>query len=106
MIKKGVYAASVSVLNNDKSLDINSTINHAESAIKNGLHGAFFFGSTGQSQLISISEKKDLISRAASSKFKKQFYFGTGVNSLKDSLDLIHYCMRLHSRSCFVFCVC
>ena len=94
MIKNGVYAASVSILNSDKSLDINSTINHAESAIKNGLHGVFFFGSTGQSQLLSISEKKDLISKTATSKFKDQFYFGTGTNSLKDNLDLIRYCME------------
>ena len=96
MIKNGVYAASVSMLNNDKSLDIKSTINHAESAIKNGLHGVFFFGSTGQSQLLSISEKKDLISKTAASKFKDQFYFGTGINSLKDNLDLIRYCMEFN----------
>jgi 4-hydroxy-tetrahydrodipicolinate synthase len=94
MIKNGVYAAGLSILNADKSLDVKSTINHAESIIKSGLHGVFFFGSTGQSQLISISEKKDLISKTATSKFKKQFYFGTGVNSLKDSLDLIRYCME------------
>ena len=58
MIKKGVYAASLSVLNQDKTLNIESTINHAVEGIKNGLHGVFFFGSTGQSQLISLSEKK------------------------------------------------
>ena len=94
MIKNGVYAAGLSILNNDKSLDIKSTIHHAESAIKSGLHGVFFFGSTGQSQLLSISEKKDLISRTSTSKFKNQFYFGTGVNSLKDNLDLIRYSME------------
>jgi 4-hydroxy-tetrahydrodipicolinate synthase len=94
MIKNGIYAASVSVLNNDKSLDVKSTINHAESAIKTGLHGVFFFGSTGQSQLVSISEKKDLISRTATSKYKDKFYFGTGTNSLKENLDLIRYCME------------
>ena len=94
MIKNGVYAAGVSILKNNKSLDTSSTINHAENAIRNGLNGVFFFGSTGQSQLISISEKKDLISKTATSKFKDQFYFGTGVNSLKDNLDLIRYCME------------
>jgi 4-hydroxy-tetrahydrodipicolinate synthase len=91
MIKNGVYAAGLSMLNSDKSLDIKSTIYHAESAIRSGLHGVFFFGSTGQSQLLSISEKKELISKTATSKFKNQFYFGTGVNSLKDNLDLIRY---------------
>ena len=94
MIKNGVYAAGLSILNSDKSLDIKSTIYHAESAIKSGLHGVFFFGSTGQSQLLSISEKKDLISKTSTSKLKNQFYFGTGVNSLKDNLDLIRYSME------------
>ena len=94
MIKNGVYAAGLSILKDNKLLDVEATINHAESAIKNGLHGVFFFGSTGQSQLISISEKKDLISRTATSKFKNQFFIGTGVNSLKDNLDLIRYSME------------
>ena len=57
MIKKGVYAAGLSILKGDMSLDVASTVTHAEKIIKNGLHGVFFFGSTGQSQLISINEK-------------------------------------------------
>ena len=61
MIKKGVYAAGLSVINTNDTLNIEATISHASDAIKNGLHGVFFFGSTGQSQLISTSEKKDLI---------------------------------------------
>ena len=93
-IKNGVYAAGLSILKEDLSLDIESTISHAESIIKNGLHGVFFFGSTGQSQLISISEKKELISKTSTSKFKNQFYIGTGVNSLKDNIDIIRYSME------------
>ena len=65
MIKKGVYAAALSVINEDYTLNVDATIAHAETIIKNGLHGVFFFGSTGQSQLISISEKKELISKIA-----------------------------------------
>ena len=94
MIKNGIYAAGLSVLKEDMSLDVEATIAHAESAIKNGLHGVFFFGSTGQSQLISISEKKELISRTATSKFRDQFFIGTGVNSLNDNIDLIRYSME------------
>ena len=65
MIKKGVYAASLSILNDDFSLNTDATIKHAEDIIKKGLHGVFFFGSNGQSQLISNSEKKELISKIA-----------------------------------------
>ena len=52
-IKKGIYAASMSIFNQDLSLDIESTIKHSERLIKEGLHGAIFFGSTGCAQLIS-----------------------------------------------------
>ena len=69
MIEKGVYAASLSVINEDHSLDIEKTISHAESLILNGLHGVFFFGSTGQSQLVSISEKKSHKSRSWNTEF-------------------------------------
>tara|TARA_B100001250_G_scaffold381615_1_gene374082 strand:- start:1506 stop:2390 length:885 start_codon:yes stop_codon:yes gene_type:complete len=94
MIKKGVYAASLSILNDDFSLNTDATIKHAEDIIKKGLHGVFFFGSTGQSQLISNSEKKELISKIATHKLKKQFYLGTGSNSLKENIDLIKYGME------------
>ena len=42
MIKKGVYAATLSVLDENCSLDIDATIAHAENIIKEGLHGAFW----------------------------------------------------------------
>ena len=78
MIKKGVYAAGLSILNEDLSLNVEATIAHANHLISSGLHGVFFFGSTGQSQLISLSEKKNLISKIGSHKLKKQFFIGTG----------------------------
>ena len=91
MIKKGVYAATLSVLDENGSLDIDETIAHAENIIKEGLHGVFFFGSTGQSQLISMAEKKELVSRLPISKFKKNFHLGTGCNSLKETIEFIKY---------------
>ena len=94
MIKNGIYAAGLSILKEDMSLDVQATVTHAESVIKNGLHGVFFFGSTGQSQLISISEKKELISKTATSKYRDQFFIGTGVNSLNENIDLIRYSME------------
>ena len=91
MIKRGVYSATCSILDEDHSLNIEATISHATTSIQNGLHGVFFFGSTGQSQLISISEKKDLISKIANHKLRKQFFLGTGSNSIKETIDLIKY---------------
>ena len=98
MINKGIYAASLSVLNENGTLNINETILHAESAIRSGLHGVFFFGSTGQSQLISINEKKEFIAKIASHKLRKQFFLGTGCNSLNDNIDLVKYAMEYDFR--------
>ena len=98
MIKKGIYAASLSVLNENGALNINETILHAESAIRSGLHGVFFFGSTGQSQLISINEKKEFIAKIANHKLRKQFFLGTGCNSLNDNIDLVKYAMEYDFR--------
>jgi 4-hydroxy-tetrahydrodipicolinate synthase len=94
MIKKGVYAAGLSVINTNATLNVEATISHASDAIKSGLHGVFFFGSTGQSQLISTSEKKELIAKIASHKLRKQFFLGTGSNSLNENIDLIRYAME------------
>ena len=94
MIKKGVYAAGLSVLNADRTLNIDATISHASKVIQSGLHGVFFFGSTGQSQLISTNEKKELVAKIASHKLRKQFFLGTGNNSLNENIDLIKYAME------------
>ena len=89
MLRKGVFAASLSIINDDLTLNIESTIKHAENLIKGGLHGVFFFGSTGQSQLISISEKKNLISKI--SEYSEwnlivKVKFGQGVKAYSQSM--------------------
>ena len=41
---KGIYAATLSILNSELGLDIKKTISHAEKVIDNGCHGVVFFG--------------------------------------------------------------
>ena len=48
-----------------------------------------FFGSTGQSQLISLSEKIQLINHLPDSAYKEKFIIGTGLNSLSDTINLM-----------------
>ena len=98
MIKKGVYAASLSVINSNGTLNVDATITHASESIKNGLHGVFFFGSTGQSQLISTTEKKELIAKIANHKLRKNFFIGTGNNSINENIDLVNYAMEYDFR--------
>ena len=93
-IKKGLYAASLSIFNQDLSLDIDSTIKHSEKLIKEGLHGTIFFGSTGCAQLISSKEKKKLIDKLNSNKFKDHFMIGTGVNALNENIELMKHALN------------
>ena len=93
-INPGIYAASMSIFNKDLTLDVDSTILHAEKLLKNGLHGVVLFGSTGMAQLISSSEKKKLISKLSSSKYKDYFVIGTGANALNENVELIKYTLN------------
>ena len=86
---KGIYAAGLSVLDKNLALDVKNTIKHAENVIDLGCHGVVFFGSTGQSQLISLSEKIQLINELPKSKYKNKFIIGTGLNSLIDTINLM-----------------
>ena len=72
---KGIYAASMSVLNKDLTLNINKTIEHAEMVINQGCHGAAIFGSTGQSQLIPISEKINFLNQLSTTKYKEKYKY-------------------------------
>ena len=86
---KGIYSASLSVLDDNLALDCENTIKHGENIIDMGCHGAIFFGSTGQSQLVSLSEKIQLINKLPNSKYKDKFIIGTGLNSLADTINLM-----------------
>ena len=85
----GIYAASMSVINDDLTLDVKKTIQHAEMIIDQGCHGVAIFGSTGQAQLISISEKINLLNQLSTSKYKEKYIIGTGLNSLSETINLM-----------------
>ena len=72
-IINGIFAASMSVFNADLSLNIEKTLAHAEKIIDQGCHGVAIFGSTGQAQLISVSEKISLLNKLSQSRHKDKF---------------------------------
>ena len=93
-IKKGIYAASMTVINKDLSVNIDFTIEHSERLIQQGCHGVVIGGSTGMSQLISSNEKRKLIDKMSDSKFKENFVFGTGANSMNENVQLMKHCIE------------
>ena len=86
---RGIYAAGMSILDENLSLNVNKTIEHSENLIDQGCHGVAVFGSTGQAQLISMSEKINMLNKLSDSKYKKNFLIGTGLNSLSETINLM-----------------
>ena len=87
-ILSGIYAASMSVLKADLSLDIQGTLRHAKENLDDNGVGSAFFGSTGCGQLISISEKKEFINTLSKTNFKEKILIGTSCNSLNDTKNI------------------
>tara|TARA_Y100001970_G_C14126883_1_gene799441 strand:+ start:176 stop:1060 length:885 start_codon:yes stop_codon:yes gene_type:complete len=92
----GIIAATMSVLNSDLSLNIEKTINHAENLIDQGCHGTAIFGSTGQAQLIPVSEKIELLNKLSLSRYKDKHLIGTGLNSLGETINFMRIAKTLN----------
>ena len=88
-IIKGIFAATMSILNENLKLDSNKTILHAENLIDQGCHGVAVFGSTGQAQLIPVNEKINLLNKLSTNKYKDKYLIGTGLNSLVETINLM-----------------
>ena len=93
---KGIYAAGLSILNPDLSLNIEKTISHSEKIIDQGCHGIVIFGSTGQAQLISVTEKITFLNKLSTSKYKEKYIIGTGLNSLVETINLMKVAISLN----------
>ena len=85
----GIIPATMSILKDDLTLDMDKTLLHAENLLENGSNFIVFFGSTGQAQLVSSNEKKSFIEYCSKSKYKNQFIFGTGSNSLQENIEIL-----------------
>ena len=90
-LQAGIYPASLSVLNDDLSLNDEQTVLHAEKLISQGCAGAILTGTTGMSAYLSIREKMNLIERASKSSKNQSMIIGPGTNSLLDTVKLINF---------------
>ena len=90
-LRVGIYPASMSVLNDDLSLNDEQTVLHAEKLISQGCVGAVLAGTTGMSSYLSIREKMNLIERASKSSQNQSMIIGPGTTSLLDCASLINF---------------
>ena len=87
----GVYAAAVTPLKDDSSLDLESVPVLLTFLSSRGCHGALFFGTTGEGPSFSPSERETLM-RAVSAHRESlpgfRLFAGTGTPSLSETVDL------------------
>ena len=95
----GIFAASLSVINSDLSLNIEKTIDHAEKLIDQGCHGTAIFGSTGQAQLIHIQRKIKLLNKLSETRYKDKHLIGTGLNSLNETVNFLKISTSLNLKN-------
>ena len=88
---KGIFAASMSVLKTDLSLDIEATLQHAKTNLDDNGVGSAFFGSTGAGQLIDQKMKKEFITALSKEKFKEKILIGPSCNSLHTTIDIMQH---------------
>ena len=93
---RGIYAAGLSILDENLALNVEKTIKHAEMLIDQGCHGTAIFGSTGQAQLLPISEKIKLLNMLSKSKYKDKHIIGTGLNSLNETINFLKIASTLN----------
>ena len=87
----GVYAAAVTPLKKDQSLDLDSIFMLLEFLESRGCHGALLFGTTGEGPSFSAPERINLMGLAARYKQSHpnfRLFAGTGTPSLSESIAL------------------
>ena len=94
----GVYAAAVTPLKNDSSLDLQSVPLFMHFLASRGCHGAVLFGTTGEGPSFSPIEREAVMRAASVSRPKTQNFrliAGTGTPSLSESIDLTRLAFNL-----------
>lgn len=87
----GVYAAAVTPLKDDSTLDLESVPALLKFLSSRGCHGALFFGTTGEGPSFSPSERKMLLQSVCSHRDSVpgfRLLAGTGTPSLSETIDL------------------
>ncbi len=87
----GVYAAAVTPLKNDSSLDLDSVPVLLKFLASRGCHGAVLFGTTGEGPSFSSAERERLMRSACEVRASVpglRLLAGTGTPSLSESIDL------------------
>ena len=99
----GVYSASLTPINEDHSINLNSYLSHAQWLLKQNLTGLAVFGTTGEANSFSIDEKINALEFLIDSNISpNQLMPGTGQCSIVDTVKFTKKCSDLNVKAVLV----
>ncbi len=85
----GVFSAALTPIKNDLSINKDLYLRHCQYLMRQGHDGLAIFGTTGESNSLSIKEKKNTLEFLLSNKIDPNILIpGTGSSSLNDAIEM------------------
>ena len=85
----GVFSATLTPIKNDLSINKDLYLRHCQYLMRQGHDGLAIFGTTGESNSLSIKEKKNTLEFLLSNKIDPNILIpGTGSSSLNDAIEM------------------
>jgi 4-hydroxy-tetrahydrodipicolinate synthase len=96
----GVWTASVTPLKTDLTADADRLVHHMDWLAENGSHGTVLFGTTGEANSFSLSERRTLLDElAARGADFDRLIVGTGNTAYPDAAELTQHALQLGARA-------
>jgi 4-hydroxy-tetrahydrodipicolinate synthase len=88
-VRKGVWAAALTPLNSDLSVDLDAMVAHHKWLLANGCDGVAVLGTTGEANSFTVGERRAVIDAVATSGMVlDRIMIGTGCCALPDTVEL------------------
>lgn len=95
-IPNGVYAASLTPVREDFSIDFEEFGNHGKHLLKNGCNGLVIFGTTGEATSFSTMERKEALENLLEQGLPtNSMLLGTGTSSMTETIYLTRHAVSL-----------
>ncbi|MBN2424263.1 MAG: dihydrodipicolinate synthase family protein [Calditrichaceae bacterium] len=95
-IPDGIYAASITPLDENLNIDFSRLIRHSFWLLENGCSGVLLMGTTSEANSFTVNERKAAIEAVVKSGFPvNKLLVGTGCPSYKDTIDLTGHALSM-----------
>ena len=93
----GTYTASLTPFNKDYSINDDLFFNHCNNLLNRGSDGIVIYGTTGEANLISVKNKMESLEKLVAKGFNPSNLIpGTGLSSLKETIELSKFAKKLN----------